>query len=39
MVNWWDGVARERCWCEVTDRSDMGSDLKAPQTNEAGQGY
>jgi hypothetical protein len=39
MANWWDGASRERYWCEVTDRSDMGSDLKAPQQNEAGEDY
>lgn len=39
MPNWWDGLPRERYWCEVTDRNDMGSDLKAPQKNEAGQDY
>jgi hypothetical protein len=39
MANWWDGLPSERYWCEVTDRSDVGSDLKAPQRNEAGQHY
>lgn len=39
VSNWWDGSTRERYWCEVTDRSDVGSDLKAPQFNEAGQRY
>ena len=39
MANWWDGLSDERYWCEVTDRGDMGSDLKAPQTNEAGRDY
>jgi hypothetical protein len=39
MSNWWDGSSRERYWCEVTDRTDIGSDLKAPQKNEAGQDY
>ena len=39
MANWWDGLSTERYWCEVTDRTDVGSDLKAPQENEAGQNY
>lgn len=39
MPNWWNGVPRERYWCEVTDRRDTGADLKAPQKNEAGQDY
>ena len=39
MPNWWDSVPRERYWCEVTDRGDMGADLKAPQKNETGQDY
>jgi len=39
MTNWWDGLPNERYWCEVTDRTDVGSDLKAPQKNEAGQDY
>lgn len=26
----------EPLWCEVTDRQDLGADLKCPQTNEAG---
>lgn len=39
MANWWDGLSHERYWCEVTDRSDVGSDLKAPQKNEAGRDY
>ena len=39
MSNWWDHLQAERFWCEVTDRNDVGSDLKAPQRNEAGQNY
>ncbi len=26
-------------WCEITDRSDVGADLKCPQANEAGKPY
>src|SRR3954471_20697384 len=39
MSNWWDQLQAERFWCEVTDRSDLGSVLKAPQRNEAGKDY
>ncbi len=39
MPNWWDGRSNERYWCEVTDRADVGSDLKAPQKNEADADY
>jgi len=39
MANWWDGLPSERYWCEVTDRRDIGSDLKAPQQNASGQDY
>lgn len=39
MSDWWDGLSNERYWCEVTDRKDVGSDLKAPREDEAGQDY
>jgi hypothetical protein len=39
MADWWNGFSNERYWCEVTDRGDIGSDLKAPQRDEAGQDY
>lgn len=39
MPNWWDGHPEERYWCEITDRRDVGADLKCPQTNEAGGDY
>jgi len=38
-MHWWDGIADERYWCEITDRPDIGADLKCPQANEAGQSY
>jgi hypothetical protein len=34
--DWWADQAREIFWCEITDREDIGSDLKCPQTNEKG---
>jgi hypothetical protein len=39
MRNWWESSPNERYWCEVTGRSDLVSDLKAPQKDEAGQDY
>jgi hypothetical protein len=36
---WWDGIASERYWLEVTDRQDLGVNLKAPVANEGGQDY
>jgi hypothetical protein len=36
MHRWWDEDAEERFWIEVTDRSDIGADLNAPDTNEKG---
>ena len=34
---WWDGLETERYWLEVTDREDLGNDLRAPLTDDAGQ--
>jgi hypothetical protein len=39
MARWWDSNPEERYWCEITDRRDIGSDLKCPQTNEADRKY
>jgi hypothetical protein len=39
MADWWDGLPQERFWCEVTDRRDIGADLKCPQTDEEGHAY
>lgn len=36
---WWLGRPRQRFWVEVTSRSDVGTDLRAPQTDESGQWY
>jgi hypothetical protein len=33
---WWERISSERFWLEVTDRLDLGVNLKAPQTNEQG---
>ena len=37
MADWWADRPDERYWCEVTDRRDIGSDLKCPQTKESGE--
>ena len=39
VARWWDGDAKERYWCEITSREDLGNDLMCPQTNEAGKPY
>ncbi|MBV9924694.1 MAG: hypothetical protein JOZ96_06585 [Acidobacteria bacterium] len=33
---WWSDRSDERFWLEVTQRTDLGANLKAPQTNEQG---
>lgn len=39
MSYWWEASPEERYWCEITDREDIGADLKCPQANEAGRDY
>ena len=39
MSDWWEGSQQEFYWCEVTDRTDIGSDLKCPQRDEGGRAY
>lgn len=36
MTRWWKGDARERYWLEATDRKDIGTDLRAPMTDNSG---
>lgn len=36
---WWEGMPEERFWVEITDRTDLGFDLAAPQLNEKGRRY
>jgi hypothetical protein len=36
---WWSGRHQEICWCEVTERIDIGADLKAPPAEEGGEDY
>jgi len=38
-MDWWTDDPRELYWCEITDREDLGADLKCPQTNELGGSY
>jgi hypothetical protein len=37
--DWWANDPDEIYWCEITDRPDLGADLKCPQHNEKGGGY
>ncbi len=34
--DWWAGLPEERYWLEITDRSDLGIDLRAPLVGEDG---
>ncbi len=36
---WWTGIAEENYWCEITDRTDVGADLRCPQADERNQPY
>ena len=36
MAYWWDTKSDEKYWVEITDRNDIGADLKCPQTNDKG---
>ena len=36
MNKWWDGESAERYWLEVTDRDDVGADLRAPSLDDSG---
>jgi hypothetical protein len=36
---WWSKRPDEHFWLEVTDRQDLGANLKAPQTNEKGKEF
>lgn len=39
MTLWWEASQDERYWCEITDRPDIGADLKCPQADEQGKPY
>lgn len=36
---WWSRLTNERYWLEVTDRPDIGANLKAPKSNETGKDF
>jgi len=36
IAYWWEKQPDERFWCEITDRRDVGADLKCPQRRENG---
>lgn len=36
---WWRTAANERFWLEITDRPDIGADLKAPQLDDDGREF
>lgn len=31
LTRWWDGEPSQRYWMEITDRNDLGADLRAPK--------
>jgi hypothetical protein len=39
IYRWWHQRGEERYWLEVTDRPDIGVNLKAPKTNEKGKDF
>lgn len=36
---WWSESPDERYWCEITDRLDLGADLKCPQADDNSDPY
>ena len=39
LHDWWRDRPDERYWLEVTDRTDIGANLKAPQAKENGSAF
>ena len=39
MRRWWSGLPMERYWLEVTNRDDIGGDLRAPSLGKNGKPY
>jgi len=39
VAYWWDQVTTEKYWVEITDRPDIGADLKCPQTKKGNREY
>ena len=38
-IYWWDSDASENYWIEITDREDLGENLKAPMYNQSGEEF
>ena len=38
-IYWWSNKPTEKYWLEISDRSDLGANLHAPQTNQSGNQY
>lgn len=39
LNRWWQDRPREIFWCEITDREDLGADLKCPQSDNKYKSY
>ena len=39
ITSWWESDPDEIYWMEITDRSDLGANLHAPQTDGSGRDY
>ena len=39
LEGWWEDEPGETYWLEITQREDLGADLRAPQQNEQGRPY
>lgn len=39
VARWWDDAPEQVYWLEITQRSDIGADLAAPQFNYRGDEY
>jgi hypothetical protein len=39
QARWWTQDPTEQYWCEITNRLDLGGDLKCPQADDAGEPY
>jgi hypothetical protein len=37
--DWWVDDPAQKYWMEITDRKDLGDDLRAPQAADDGQNY
>jgi hypothetical protein len=39
LHTWWNSKRKEHCWLEITDREDIGTDLRAPITDDRGKDF